>query len=380
MRSTSKPLHIFRAGRHVAMSGAAIAFSESDLEATAQAYDPALWRAPLVVGHPRVDAPAYGWVDGIQFSDIGLEATPGDVEPEFAELVRSKRFSNISASFWSPIAPGNPVPGVFYLRHVGFLGAQPPALKGLRTPEFGDSADGIVEFSEWDDVDNAGLWRRMREWVIAKFGLADADQVVPSYLVDGLERSAQRELDESLAEDPPTAAPLAPAFSDPAQENSVTPEEKARLEAENAELRQRLAASDAAAREQATATRHATHVSFAEGLIGAGKLPPAHKDLIIAVMDFAAAQEQVVEFGEGDAKQPLVDGFKAYLEAQPVDQIFKEFATAERAATNPGVVSFAAPAGYSVSGESAALHAKALAYQKANPGTEYLAALTAVSN
>lgn len=374
MRSTSKPLHIFRAGRHVAMSGAAIAFSESDLEATAQAYDPALWRAPLVVGHPRVDAPAYGWVDGIQFSDIGLEATPGDVEPEFAELVRSKRFSNISASFWSPIAPGNPVPGVFYLRHVGFLGAQPPALKGLRTPEFGDSADGIVEFSEWDDVDNAGLWRRMREWVIAKFGLADADQVVPSYLVDGLERSAQRELDESLSEDPPTAAPLAPAFSDPAQETSVTPEEKAALEAENAKLRAQLAAS-------AHATAHAAHVSFAEGLSVAGRLPPAHTGMVVAVLDHLATQPAVVEFGEGDEKGPVADAFRTFLEALPVAPEFsEEVATTARAASGaPGVIEFAAPRGMEVDGGSAQLHAKALAYQKAHPDTDYITAIQAVS-
>lgn len=315
------------------MSGTAIEFSESDLAATAQAYDPAVWRAPLVVGHPRVDAPAYGWVDGIQFSDIGLEATPGDVEPEFAELVRSKRFKNISASFWAPDSPANPVPGVFYLRHVGFLGAQPPALKGLRTPEFGESADGIVEFSEWDDVDNAGLWRRMREWVIAKFGLADADQVVPSYLVDGLERSAQRELDESLAEDPPTAAPLAPAFSDPAQETSVTPEEKAALEAENARLRAQLAASDAA-------TRHQGNVAFAEGLMASGRLAPAHQGMAVAVLDFMGSQAEVLEFGEGDDKAPLADAFKAFLEGLPVAPEFSdEVATKDRAAN--GAVDFA---------------------------------------
>lgn len=380
MNSKPKPLHIFRPGRHKPMVGEPIEFAAADLDASAAAYDPALWRAPLVVGHPRINAPAYGWVDKLSSLPIGLEAEPADVEPAFAQMVNAKHFPNISASFWAPNAPGNPVPGVYYLRHVGFLGAVPPAIKGLRTPEFAEDESGLVEFSsEWGDVDNASLWRRVREWLIGKFGQDEADQVVPSYLVGSLEQSAHQEVAEAQAEAATETPP--PAFADTThQERRVTPEEKARLEAENAELRKRLAASDAAAREKATAARHATHVSFAEGLIGAGKLPPAHKDVIIAVMDFATAQDQVVEFGEGDAKQQLVDAFKAYLEAQPVAPEFSALATGARAAANPGVVSFAAPAGYSVSGESAALHAKALAYQKANPGTEYLAALTAVSN
>lgn len=384
MHSTAKPLHIFRPGRHTAMSGAAISFSDSDLQATCLAYDPAKWRAPLVVGHPRVDAPAYGWVDGVKFSEIGIEATPGDVEPEFAELVNAKRFANISASFWAPDSPSNPVPGVYYLRHVGFLGAQPPALKGLRTPEFAADDAGIVEFSAWDDADNAGLWRRMREWVLGKFGVDEADQVVPSYLVEGLERVAQREIDEELAEDSPTATPQAAAFSDPSHspETSVTPEEKAALEAENAALRARLAASDAEARTRAAAERHAANVAFADGLVTAGQLPPAHRDVVVAMQDCIASQPEPVEFGEGDAKAPLLDAVRGFLLAAPVAPEFaEEVATKDRAAGgDSGTVSFAAPRGYHVDGESAALRARALDYQATHPGVDFVTAVTAVSN
>lgn len=339
--STPKSLHIFRPGRHTALSGAAISFSESDLQATCQAYDPAKWRAPLVVGHPRVDAPAYGWVDGIECSAIGIEATPADVEPEFAELVNNKRFSNISASFWAPDTPSNPVPGVYYLRHVGFLGAVPPALKGLRTPEFAADDAGIVEFSAWDDADNAGLWRRLREWVLGKFGVDEADQVVPSYLVEGLERAAQREIDEELAEDSPTAPPQAAAFSDPSHsETSVTPEEKARLEAENAALRAQVDAANAEARTRAAAERHAANLAFADGLVTAGRLPPAHRDVVVATLDCIASQPAPVEFGEGDAKAPLLDAVRGYLQAAPVAPEFaEEVATKDRAAT--GSVDFA---------------------------------------
>lgn len=314
------------------MVGEPIEFAASQLDASAAAYDPAKWRAPLVVGHPKTNAPAYGWVGKLASSSVGLEAEPADVEPAFAEMVNAKRFANISASFWAPDAPGNPVPGVYYLRHVGFLGAVPPAIKGLRTPEFAEAESGIVEFSEWDDVDNAGLWRRMREWLISKFSMEEADQVVPSYLVGNLEQSAQQEVAEAQAEASSTLP--APAFAAPIhQEPPVTPEEKAALEAENARLRAQLAASDAA-------TRHQGNVAFAEGLLTSGRLAPAHQGMAVAVLDFMGSQAEVIEFGEGDDKAPLADAFKAFLEGLPVAPEFsEEVATKERAAN--GVVDFA---------------------------------------
>lgn len=355
--STPKPLHIFKPGRHTAMGGVVVEFSAEQLGASAAAYDPAKWRAPLVVGHPKLNGPAYGWVDGLSSSEIGLEAEPADVEPAFAEMVNTKRFPNISASFWAPTAPGNPVPGVYYLRHVGFLGATPPAIKGLRTPEFAEADIGIVEFSsEWDDVDNAGLWRRVREWLIGKFGMDEADQVVPSYLVQSLEQSAQQEVAEALAEPESNSAIPTPAFADTHnQETPVTPEEKARLEKENAELKARLAASDTEARNRAAGERHAAHMSFAEGLVNAGRLVPAYLEMAVATLDFMGSQEGVLEFGEGDKKQPLADGFRKFLEQIPVAPEFsEEVATKERAAA--GAVDFA---------DSTSIAHAAVAYQHA---------------
>ena len=69
---TNKPIQIFKPGTHTAMSGAVLAFSESDLAACAAAYDPAKHEAPLVVGHPKHDAPAYGWVKQLAFADGAL--------------------------------------------------------------------------------------------------------------------------------------------------------------------------------------------------------------------------------------------------------------------------------------------------------------------
>ena len=182
----AKPLQIFKPGRHTALSGASLVFSESDLAASAAAYDPAVFKAPIVVGHPKIADPAYGWISALSFADGALEASPEQVDPAFAEIVEAGRFKKISAAFYAPEAPNNPVPGVYYLRHVGFLGAAAPAVKGLRSPEFADAEEGIVEFSEWDDVTNASLWRSIREWLIGKFGQDEADKVIPGYQVSSL--------------------------------------------------------------------------------------------------------------------------------------------------------------------------------------------------
>ena len=311
-----KNLHIFKPGTQTDMRGQVIEFSESDLAASAAAYDPALHEAPLVVGHPAANLPAYGWVKSLQASAEGLQAEPQQVDSAFAELVEAGRFKKISASFYQPDSPNNPVPGVYYLRHVGFLGAQPPAVKGLKAIEFSASDEGVVEFSDWADRTNAGMWRRMRDWLIGKFGLEEADQIIPDYAIGILEDEARSEPDTS------------PSFEEPSRshkENAVTPEEKARLEAENAQLKSRLADLDKKARQDAATHRHNESLAYAETLISAGTLLPKDKDLVVAMLD--ATGEQAIEFGEGSAKQPIDQAFKAFLATLPKSVEFSEFAT-----------------------------------------------------
>ena len=316
MTSLHKPLHIFKPGRHTAMSGATLEFSASDLAASAHAYDPAKFEAPLVVGHPRLDAPAYGWVSRLTAGVSGLEAEPHQVDAAFADLVNEGRFKKISASFFMPDAPGNPVPGVYYLRHVGFLGAAAPAVKGLRSPEFSSDETGI----------------------------------------ETIEFSTAQEGDE------------------------VTPEEKAALEAENAQLKQQLA--DAAAREkaQATAARHDRHASFCEALVSEGRLVPGLAPVIVATLDFVAGQEQVVEFATGDAgdaKKPLATALQDALKAAPKLIEFGEKSADTGAQEKATAASFAAPQGMEVDAASLDVHNRALVYAETHK-VDYLTAVAAI--
>jgi len=167
------PIHIFRPGRHTAMSGATIEFSDADLQAAADAYDPAVHEAPIVVGHPKHDAPAYGWVSALSYGEDGLQAHPHQVDEQFAEMVRKGRFKKVSASFYTPDSAANPKPGAYYVRHVGFLGAQPPALKGLKQAEFADDVEGVVELEFAEDQDRA-LFARFKAWLFEQLSDADA--------------------------------------------------------------------------------------------------------------------------------------------------------------------------------------------------------------
>lgn len=146
MARQHKLFQIFRAGRHITMGGTAFEFTEADLEATAAVYSSSSAKAPLVLGHPTNDLPAFGEVTGV-FAKGGFLYAQADVDPELVDLVRKGRYRKISASFHHPRHSSNPTPGAYALKHVGFLGAVPPSVKGLVNPAFSDAQNALC-FSE----------------------------------------------------------------------------------------------------------------------------------------------------------------------------------------------------------------------------------------
>jgi hypothetical protein len=334
------PIEIFAPGQHKAAAGDVLAFSASDLEQTAGAYNPNLHRAPLVVGHPKTDDLAYGHVAALSFDAqrSRLIATPADVEPAFADLVGAGRLLAVSASFYTPGSANNPVPGCYYLRHVGFLGAEAPAVKGLKRPSvaFGDGGDGVVEFSDWGDGANAGLWRRMREWLISKFGLEEADQVVPGWQVQAMADEVVREETERAADSSqPRAAGL--LYSEGPPVTTVTHEQlaaqAAQLAAERTALDARQAEIEARERAAAHAARMAEFAEFTSTLVKAGQLLPVHQASLVAVMA-SMPDAQMVEFAEGDTAvtKPAVSVLKDFLAHLPKIVEFRELAAGRGAA------------------------------------------------
>ncbi|WP_030129132.1 phage protease [Pseudomonas sp. QTF5] len=288
-----KPLHIFKPGTHTAQCGTTLNFTETDLAATVSAYNPTLHEAPLVIGHPQHDAPAAGWVKFLSATALGLIAEPQQVDATFAEQVAKGSYKKISASFYHPSAANNPVPGVYYLRHVGFLGAQPPAVKGLRPIELAEGEPGVIEFS-----------------------------------------------DHSLHTTPSESTVQAAPMTEP---------NTAALEAENQRLKAELTQRDKAARTAAQQAIHTASVSYAEQLVAAG-MKPLHAPVVIAALNATQSGATPLEFGEGDQRQPLSVGLKTLFKDLTNPVSFTEVATKTRtgqadiAPTNPLLVDAAARA------------------------------------
>lgn len=318
-----KRIPIFKAGRHTPMTGAAIDFSDDVIRAAVAAYDPTLHEAPIVVGHPKDNHPAYGWVQSLEFDEATGEivAIPQQVDPAFAEMVDAGRFKKRSASWYLPDSPNNPKPGTLYLRHVGFLGAQPPAVKGLKAVEFADSEEGVAEFgdmeSRWAWGSLLSILRNWRESIIADKGIEAADKLVPQYALSDLEHASKAPVEVQPAavpsfteEDPMTLAELQAQVAALTAENTRLKANQ--LPANFAERETTLAAREAAVAASEGKIARAGVEARVDGLITAGKLLAAQKK---ATVDFAmslADGEAVLDFGEGDAAKKVTQR-EAYL-------------------------------------------------------------------
>ena len=208
----ARRIHIFRPGTSRSR-GAAHTFSESDIRSIAGVYDPAKHEVPIVVGHPRDDTPAYGWVGGLVADAAGLHATPREIAPTFAEAVQEGRYKKVSAAFYGPDHPSNPAPGGWYLRHVGFLGGQPPEVKGLQPIQFADDGEDCavfeVAFAEnpetWRSI--ARLFRGIREWIVSSADVEAADRVLPDWEIDYVSRAAETAPSTTCAARPRVPSP-----------------------------------------------------------------------------------------------------------------------------------------------------------------------------
>lgn len=321
-----KRIPIFRAGKHTPTSGGALDFSEGMLRDAVKAYDPALHEAPIVVGHPKDNGPAYGWIKSLDFDEATgeLVAIPEQVDADFGEMVQAGRFKKRSASWYLPDSPSNPKPGSLYLRHVGFLGAQPPAVKGLKPVEFSEAEEGVVEFGEsrWAFGAIADALRGLREWLIGKEGQEAADRVMPNYAIEQISRAANEP-------EPPAASP---AFSeeDPmtiaelqAQVAALTAERDAlkanQKPADFSEREANIAAREAAIAQAEAVQARAKIEARVDAAIAAGRLLPAQKKHAIEFAASLADGEAVIDFGEGDKAEKLTqrEAYMRQIEAGP---------------------------------------------------------------
>lgn len=336
-------IEILKPGTYTDAKGQKVTFSASDLAGIAASYDPAVSDAPLVVGHPKSDDPAYGWVKALKFEGDRLVAVPHQVDAAFSDLVAAGRFKKVSASLFRPDAPNSPKKGAWYLRHIGFLGAQAPAVKGLKSVQLNDADAGVVELATWTDSTIARAFRALRDFLIGEFGQEKADRALPPWTVDSMQ--------EDAATDRVKAAPA--SFADPPappaiKESAVDKKELEDREAAAKAEEKRLGEEKAALEKQSTdlAEREAKHrreedEELLDELVEKGRLAPGHKP---GLLDFMAGLDpaETVEFAEPDgktkAKATPRAWFRAFLEKSP-----KVVDFGEAAPGGPGEVDLADP-------------------------------------
>lgn len=297
-------IEVFKTGTHTDSAGNVKTWGESDLDKIAKTYNPARHEAPIVIGHPRDNSPAWGWVNEIKKTGGSLFAKFKDVVPEFADLVKTGMFKKRSISLYPDLS----------LRHIGFLGGMPPAVKGLEDVKF--SEDENATTIEFEETEKPGQEPEKNK------GGNNMDENVT-------------QLQEKLAEKDKTLGEYA--------EKLKTAEDE--LKSINKELENLKAES-----------RKAESEAFCEKLINEGKILPVQKPAVISLMEIAHSAGDY-DFSEG--KKSVVEVFKSFMESLSKQINLSEVATKDKAGKSP-VQSTGAEFGENVDPERLSIHNRAL--------------------
>jgi hypothetical protein len=343
---------VFTAGNHTDSEGHTRVWSESDLDIMVNSYDQGKHEAPIVIGHPKDNAPAYGWVETLKREGSKLLAKFKQVVPAFAEAVNQGLFKKRSISVYPDGS----------LRHVGFLGAMPPAIKGLADFQFKDAdkktSEYSFEFIDWEAKNAARLASgKIRDAFAGKDGsypisspedvraawhlfchADDPDEIRDSIINIAVEKGWTGAL-------PQTAKIYAKTkninFKEVAHMPTVE-ELEAKLAAETAA---RKAADDRAksleeenkriasefGETKTTMKRRETEAFINEG-IAAGKMLPEWKaDGIVDFMLSLDGTTEISNFAEGPKK---VEWFKKFISSFTEHSLFMEMSKNHRADTN----------------------------------------------
>lgn len=306
-------IEIFRVGDHIDNSGKAQKITTAFIDCVVANFSVAQHEPPLVVGHPKENSPAFGWAKELRRNGDSLECKFGDTDDEFERLVREGKYRKRSASFY--LEP--PV-----LRHVGFLGAQPPAVKGLREIQFDDEGAASVtfeiSFSEDDkkmeekDVEKVAesVWDKLKNMFKTEKDAAPQMQMQTAQFSEGQIAEAVK-------------AAMATTTASFSEKLTALETQNATLAAANLKLAEQIGTVSASG-------KRAEIASFVESI-------PAEKGKhflkragiaefmeSLADADDADGATKAINFSEGETKHEFsrVEWFKNYLGAQ---QSFVEF-------------------------------------------------------
>lgn len=129
---------IARTGEFADSGGRKHRFTPELLDEIAANYAASEEEAPLVFGHPKDNEPAQGWVKSLKRDGEKLFAEIAQISTDAKEKVQNGHYRYVSMSLH---------PDGKRLRHVGLLGAVPPAISGLGAVEFAEDGRLTINFS-----------------------------------------------------------------------------------------------------------------------------------------------------------------------------------------------------------------------------------------
>lgn len=279
-------IDVFRTGKHTDMKGDTREFTQADLEAMVAKYnEQSEHEAPLVIGHPATDAPAYGWVQRLRVVGDHMQAFVDQVSEKVKDAVRAGMFKKVSIALYQD--------GL--LRHVGLLGANPPAIKGLAPVQFAANSD-FKEFSEIDFTFVEGEMKSMfAEFMDMIRGLV-TKQAKPNQEEDMDLKELESKfnvLEGQFKEQGLKYIALETQFGEVQKENAA-------LKTQISDMEKKHTADLAAIRTDGIVGEFR---AFADGLAKEGKILPAEIDSLVEEYKGLITSESTMQFAEG-VKRP----------------------------------------------------------------------------
>ncbi len=340
-----KPFEIFRTGTHTSANGITKDYSVEDLEQIANTYNNSEHEAPIVIGHPKSNAPAFGWIEKIFVKGDRLFAQAKNLVNEFIEAVKEKKFLKRSISLTKD--------GL--LNHVGFLGATVPAVKGLADVEFNEE-DELTEF-EFDkdpsadgeeEIESVSQRKEVKEQLDENVQ-ADNSQIRESAKSDN---SEIREYFENLSNTLTTViTDFKNVISNHTESNlqfmEDNKEELAKLENKMSDLRAKI---DVANFEMMLTER-----------VAYGNLTPAMKEKMVNLLNYFETLN-FAETNQRELSNEIQNLLTEFVNSIPKILVFEEVATLEDVETeNDKDTSFD---DFDLDPDSAALHSQIINFMK----------------
>ena len=310
-------LEIFYVGRHTDSSGNTRDWTHDDVQRIADHYNAQSdHEAPAVIGHPKEDKPAYGYAERLRFDEQSgkLYATWKLMKEGFVRVVKEGHFLKRSIALY----PNG------LLKHVGFLGAVPPALKGMADPgpSYRDDDDGAlyIEFSgESISTTNQGSMDEQQAQQLTELikGVQGSIETIGARLTVIEAKVGITTTEEGApTTDEEKSGGSDSGFSEKKNEGTITENETA-LRSENAVLKRKLRLQE-----------------YHEFLGGEGlrtRVTPAMKETVVGIMDILA-DTGAYQFSEAVEKVPF-DAFKEFLGSLPEQYAEGELAVPDNATT-----------------------------------------------